>query len=422
MFFLNDFKKNIKKYIKLIENFSYLLLLQIFNLIYPLLVFPYLISTLGKEIYGLVVYAQAVIGYLVILVNFGFDFSAAKEVSINRDKKKKLNIIINSVFIIKFFLLLIAFCILFIILAIIKENKNIELLFVLTMWMCLADILLPTWYFQGIEDMKYITIITTISRILFVFLIFIFVKVKEDYLLIPIINGIGAMIAGIYANYIIYVRNGNKFFIPKVFFLKRTFLNSFPLFLSNLSLKLYISSNKVITGTFLGMTEVSYYDLAEKITSILKMPQNILGRVLLPKVSYDKNYLFLKKTFKYSLILNLLIYSIFYFAINPIIYYLGKGDMNISVIVTRILLLTVPIIGISNYYGIQLLIPLGYYRHFSKIIILSSIFYLLQIILIWKLNMISIFTISIITVITEVFVALGMFISYKHVKAFTPKE
>lgn len=72
----------------LIRNFSYLSLLQVFNLILPLIVYPYLIRVLGKETYGLVVFAQSLVFYLVILVGFGFNISATKEVSIHRNDSK----------------------------------------------------------------------------------------------------------------------------------------------------------------------------------------------------------------------------------------------------------------------------------------------------------------------------------------------
>ena len=67
----------------LVQNFSYLSALQIFNLLIPLITYPYLIRVVGKETYGLVVFAQAIIGYLVILTDFGFNISATREVSVS---------------------------------------------------------------------------------------------------------------------------------------------------------------------------------------------------------------------------------------------------------------------------------------------------------------------------------------------------
>ena len=61
----------------------------------PLLSYPYLIRVLGKETYGIIIFAQAIVGYFVILIGFGFNISATKEISINRDDKKKVSEIVS---------------------------------------------------------------------------------------------------------------------------------------------------------------------------------------------------------------------------------------------------------------------------------------------------------------------------------------
>ncbi len=191
---------------KVIENFSYLSVLQILNMLIPLIVFPYLIRILGGDIYGLVIYAQAIIGYFVVLINFGFNITATKEISINKDNKEKLNRIISSVLILKAILFLISFLILTTLIIVIPEFREHKLLFYLTLWMCIYEFIFPVYFFQGIEEMKYITIITIISRTIFLGLIFLMVKESEDYLLVPIINGMGAIIAGIISQYIVIKR------------------------------------------------------------------------------------------------------------------------------------------------------------------------------------------------------------------------
>ena len=55
-------KEVIKRNKKIIENFSYLSIIQLLNMLIPLLIFPYLIRVLGSGTYGMVIYAQAVLG------------------------------------------------------------------------------------------------------------------------------------------------------------------------------------------------------------------------------------------------------------------------------------------------------------------------------------------------------------------------
>ncbi len=393
----------------LIQNFSYLSALQIFNMVLPLITYPYLIRVLGKETYGLVVFAQAVIGYLVILVGFGFNISATKEISIHRNNKEKLSEIVSSVLIIKGILFLISVVLLVILVFLIPRAHEYKILFFLTLWMCLYDFIFPIWYFQGIEKMKYITYITLISRVTFLGLIFILIHRPSDYLFIPIINGIGAILAGLYSLYIVFVKQKIYFQTQKLSTLKFYLIDSIPIFLSSISIRLYVNSNKVIIGAFLGMTDVAYYDLAEKITSVLKIPQTILSQTLFPQVSKEKNRGFIRKIFNISVIFNLLLLAGILISSKYLILFLGGPQMLDAVIVLNILAITLPIIAMSHIFGIQLLIPFGYQKLYSRAIITSAIIYSIQVLIILTISELSIINISIITVITEIFGMTYMF-------------
>ncbi|MES2397287.1 MAG: oligosaccharide flippase family protein [Bacteroidota bacterium] len=398
-----------KTHKSIIENFSYLSALQVFNMILPLITYPYLISVLGKETYGLVIFAQAIIGYLLILVNFGFNISATREISIHRDNQVKLNEIISSILIIKGILFFCSLIILSVLMYILPQAHGVKILFYLSMYLCLYEWIFPVWYFQGIEKMKYITFITLISRLIFLALIFLLIQSSEDYLFLPIINGIGAIIAGILSLYIVFFKHKIQFHFQSVRILFKYFKGSTPIFISNVSIGLYVSTNKVLIGTFLGMGEVAYYDLAEKVVSILKIPQVILGQVLFPKISKDQNIVFVKKIFKTSIIVNSLLFICTIFFSKPIVLFLGGDEMLPVIPVLVILGITVPIIGVSNIFGVQLLIPFGFYKDFTRVILLSGVFYCLQVLLLWLSFGFTLYSISIVTVVTEIFVTAYMF-------------
>lgn len=394
---------------KLIENFSYLSALQVFNILIPLITFPYLIRVLGKETYGLVVFAQAIAGYFVVLVGFGFNITATREVSIHRGDNIKLSEILSSVLIIKGVLLLISFIILSTLIFFIPQAKGYESLFYLSMWFCFYDIMFPGWYFQGIEQMKWITYISLIMRLSFVGLIFIFIRNQSDFLLVPIFNGIGAIIAGSVALIIIFKKHKIKFRLQTFQVLKYYFKTATPIFISNISSSLYSTSNKVIIGVFLGMEEVSYYDLAEKITNILKIPQSIISQTIFPKISKEKNIKFIKRMFKLSILVNIGLVIILFIFTKDIIFILGSEQMIPAQTVVVIISLTVPFIAMSNIFGVQILIPFGYSKIYAKIIIATGLIYLLQLIFLWVSFEITIITISIITLTTEMFVSTTTF-------------
>lgn len=406
---LNKLKEIVKANKTIFENLSYLSILQVFNMLVPLLTYPYLIRVLGIEKYGLVVFAQAIVGYFVILVNFGFNISATKEISVHRDNKVKINEIVSSIFILKGLLFIISLVSFSLILSVFEQAEGYKMLFYITLYMCLYDWLFPVWYFQGIEKMKYITLLNLVSRTIFLGLIFFLIKDQDDYLLFPIINGVGAIIASLGGLFIIFYNHKVKLIFPSKAVLKFYFTESIPIFISNVSIKFYVSSNKIIIGAFLGMGDVAFYDLAEKLVSLLRMPQSLLSQVLFPKISNDKNIGFVKKVFNISVWSNIGIYILFLFLLKPVVLILGDGEMLPAIPVVVILGLTLPLTAMSNVFGIQLLLPFGYNKAFSKVIVSSGLVYLILIVLIKLLFNFTIENISSATVLTELFVTIFMF-------------
>ena len=99
--FINKIRKN-----KLFENFVYLTGLQIFNYILPLITLPYLIKVLQPEKFGLTIYAQTVMLYFIVLIDYGFNITATRRISIYKDDSKKISEVFNNVISTKLFLLL----------------------------------------------------------------------------------------------------------------------------------------------------------------------------------------------------------------------------------------------------------------------------------------------------------------------------
>ena len=177
---------------KIIENFSYLTLIQVFNLVLPLIIYPYLIKVLGKEVYGTIIFTQTVATYFTIFINFGFNIFGAKEIAINKENIKKTNEIFSSILTIKSIFWIISILILIISLFLLQIETDEILLYIFSFLICIHEVLFPQWFFQGIEKMKYNTIINLTIKILFIILTLFFVQTKEQYLLVPLLNSIGS--------------------------------------------------------------------------------------------------------------------------------------------------------------------------------------------------------------------------------------
>ena len=178
--------------------------IQVINYIVPLLVVPYIVRIIGPELYGFINFALAFITYFALIINYGFDLSATREISINRDDKEKLSETFSSVIIVKFLLFLITLLIFLPLVFFIPKFNHDKELFIFTYLMLIGNIFLPVWLFQGLEKLARLSFFNFIIKISYGAAIFLFIREKNDYLLIPLILSLSQMIIGIAAFIYVY--------------------------------------------------------------------------------------------------------------------------------------------------------------------------------------------------------------------------
>ena len=275
-------KRDIEK-VTVVKNYIALLLIQGANFILPLITFPYLVRTLGVEKYGLVMVAQSIAIFFTVIVDFGFNISATREVSLIKENKEKLSKLYWEVLSIKFFLVFISFSILFFLTLFINRFKINSTIYLLSFLVVIGQALFPTWFFQGIEKMKVITIIHVLAKIIFTLCIFTFVLSPEDYKYVPISNGLGFILTGLGG--FLFSLKYIKFVIPSIKKMKTLLRESFSLFVSNFAVILYTSSNTFILGMFGGDMIAGVYSSFEKLVVALKSIYSPLYQALFPNLS-----------------------------------------------------------------------------------------------------------------------------------------
>jgi polysaccharide transporter, PST family len=197
-------KYYLKNYRRLVENFFSLSVLNAISFLFPLITVPFLTRVLGPETFGLVSFAMVVIQYFIIFTNFGFAYSATQQISINQNDKKRISDIFSAVITVK--LIISAICGVFLVLMILffQQFRAHYLIFIYTFGIVIGDALVPVWLFQGMEKMKFITLVNFVSKLVFTLLIFVFVRAESDYLIVPLFNTCGYLIAGVISFIIAY--------------------------------------------------------------------------------------------------------------------------------------------------------------------------------------------------------------------------
>lgn len=401
-------------YKTLFKNFSYLTILEVLNVLFPFITYPYLIRVLGPELFGLTAYARAIVVYFSIIINFGFDISATKSVSIYRDDKKKLSEIVSSVYILKTILFVLSFICFFSIINLFGNLSKERVLYLFTFGICFYQLLFPHYFYVGIEKMKYITYLTVLSNALFTLLVFIVVKSKDDYYYIPLLTMIGYLVTGIVSIIILFKKEGLKFYFPSFGILKGYFKESLPLFASRVSAKIYTNLTAVFIGSTLSMSAVAFYDLANKVTTIAKMPISILSTTVYPHISRNRNVNFVIKLRNIIVTSMVFLYLLVVVFSNLIVNTLGGPDMSDSIPVLIILCSSIIPISLSNIYGIQMLAAFGYANTMAKAMIVTSILYLLFAGIIFLTGITNLYSFTVLAVLVEVLLAILEYIYCKE--------
>lgn len=399
----------------LFANFTYLSILEIIGLLLPLISYPYVIRTVGADNYGVVVFCQAIIAYVVIIINFGYNVSATRKISENRTNVFKIREIYSSIVYQK--LLIFAICLVSGLFVLIFLKYDYSVILLGFIGLCIQEVFFPTWLFQGLERMKFITIITFVAKCSCLILIFLFVHDKKDYACIPVLYSIGGFFTSVLSVIILKKKFDIYFVKVSKYRMKEDFLESLPFFTSRLSAIVMERGNVLVIGTFFSYDMVAIYDLCAKIVSILKTPFSLVAQVIYPNVAKSKNMLLVKKSIKIVLLFGAFVCLFVYLFAPNIILLLSDTSMLGAISILKIMVLYVPIVGISYLFGASVLVVKGYSREYNLSVVYSVLLYILMLLSFISFSKVNLYTMALAFVAPELFVALYRIciVKYKNI-------
>ena len=406
-----------KKYNKLAENIISLFTIKGLEYILALITFPYLVRILQVENFGAVVFTQGIIQYFVLFTDYGFNLLGPKEIA-QHDNTEERGKIFASIFGAKLILLLVSTIIFICMIIGIKYFKNIDIaLYSVVYIMVVGNVIFPIWFFQGIQRMRYITIVNIIGRIFSVVCIFYYVRDPSDYILAGFFQAIVPIIAGFCSWIILWKSYREVFILPKYQDIKLVFIDAWEIFTSTIAINLYTASNIVFLGILTNNTVVGYFSGAQKIISSINGLISPITQAIYPYVSKLANNSkidtlnFLRKVILVlgggNLIGSILI---FIFAEWVVDLLLGDGYEQ-SILLLRILSFLPFIISLSNIFGIQTMLVFGMKKQFNKILLSAAI--INTIIVLPMIYFYQAIGVSISMTITEIFVTLTMYFVLK---------
>lgn len=354
----------------LASNFIWLSILKLLGFVFPLITLPYLSRVIGVENFGIISYAASIIYFLELFVDFGFNYTATRDVAKNRENHTKIESIYSDVFWAKNTLMFIGLLILLVVVLLVPQCKENALLIIITFLYIPGHILFPDWFFQAMEDMKYISILNILSKCLFTVLVFVFIKDKNDYILQPLLTAVGFWVSGIIS--IVFIRNKYNIAIckPRLNNIVRILKSSINMFVCQFIPSLYSNYSVIALQHFAGSSNVGIFTSGKRIPDILSQVASLLSRVFFPylarNVSKHSIYVYL------NIIISLCLSIPLYFSADIIINIFFTDEFRAAADVIRIYAISLPFQFIDNCFGNNYLVVVGKENILMKNVFIGS--------------------------------------------------
>ena len=261
----------------LFVNIASLGMVQIANYLIPVIIVPFVIRALGVEAFGKASYAQNIVAYLTILVNFGFDYSATQDVAINRDDKEKLRSVFWTVINFKVILLSVSFVVLGALYFTSHKVNEEPLLYFYAALINVGFVFFPNWFFQGMEKMAKMSLFNFAVKFIGALLVVLVVSSPADYCLYLLILSLTYALVGILAFF--YVLRRFDLGAHRCSMEKKIITKSVPVFLNTIFASLYTMSGMTILGMYVSDIELGVYGGVYKIIMafvvLASMPINV---------------------------------------------------------------------------------------------------------------------------------------------------
>lgn len=347
-------------------NYLFNLINSASQLLFPLITFPYASRIMMADGIGQVNFFQSIISYISLFTCLGIPMYAIREVAKVRDNPEKMTRITVEILLLHAFLTLLGYMAVAVIcLTVTKVQTDIPLFLLLSATIFFTAIGCE-WFYQGIEDFKYVAIRGLLVKLLSVVLLFLFVKTKEDILWYGAYTVLGVLGGNIF-NFIRLRKYLHRDVIDfRALHPLRHLKPALHVFVLNVVISIYLQLNNVLLGFMKDAEAVGYFTAATKIMMITMSISSSLGAVIMPRTSnliaegrMDEFRILIQKSYDFVLALAMPLTVGLIFTSPSIILLLSGEGFAPAVLTSQIVASNILMVGLSGVMGIQVLYPLG---------------------------------------------------------------
>ena len=336
------------------------------QMLFPLITFPYVCRVIEADGIGQINFFQSIISYISLFTCLGIPMYAIREIARDRSDVVKMNRTAMEILLLHSMLTLVGYAIVAILcLTVPQIQVNIPLFLILSLTIFFTAIGCE-WFYQGIEDFKYITIRGLIIKTVSVVLLFIFVKSKTDLLYYGCYTVFGVLGGNIFN----FFRLRKYFHRENIIFselhIKRHVKPVLKVFSFSVVTSIYLQLNTVLLGFLKNALAVGYFAAATKVMQMLLTMSACLGSVMMPRASHliaenkeDEFSRLIQKSYDFTLAIALPMTIGLIFCAPSLITALCGVKFEHSILPSQIIAPIILMVAISNVFGIQVLFPKG---------------------------------------------------------------
>lgn len=259
---------------------------QLFNLVTPLLIMPYIVAVCGEENFGKVTIGLSIAFFCIVFVDYGTDLSGVKEVSLHRHDPEKLKDILALSYIARLATLLPLLFILLLLFTFVPFLAKEKYLYIMGLSIIVGQYLSPVWFLQGIENVLWITWLNIISKSLYVLLVFLFTATAGDYIYINLFFGIGMVVANSIFCILLFRRYGVSLRHVGVAEVKEYLRFNFSMFGSQVFTAVQLNTPVMLIGAAGGNLLAGQYRIIEQVILTFKTFIFLFFNFIFPKICY----------------------------------------------------------------------------------------------------------------------------------------
>lgn len=278
-------KKALNKENKVVAgNFLSLFLLKGIDFLIPLLTLPYLLRVIGNDGYGQIMFALALINYFIGFAYYGFNITGTRFVAANKGSKMRLQYIYTVVNSTRLFLCLVSSILVVGLVFTIPTFREYSMLYLLFTPMIWGGALLSDWMYQGIERMKYIAILNTGVRLIFLIAVFAFIHGQKDLWVYPLSLSVAYIVSAFISHRLLRRLFGLKFRLCRFKHISKRLRVDFPIFINQFVPTLYNNTSGFILGLVAPISMVGIYSAIKKVADIFVTLTDLFTRAIFPNI------------------------------------------------------------------------------------------------------------------------------------------